>query len=323
MQFGPEEKASATTPQRNAAAATRGATASDATGNGNSGAHPSGAAASSTASSGTHHEIHADERQVQPAVGDPRPAAPATASMEASGPLSQIPEFEVLPSMSPARPPVLCFEYLPEDYSRLSFPDTGISEADQVAKTARERFESGLLRRKTEVDAALRRLKIKFKFSEGPETTILACMAKWKEEIFMEWDYVPDAGAFLLEHSTVTIWEEEIKILKKVRANKDQDTLMDEAKETEELMTALLTHCRGFLENVDGMKQEMADLKRELLSSSLRMMKTVQIEKELDSVPNDVDRFAGEILGLLEEIERHATRHGKRPTHKTGLISAR
>ena len=322
LQFRSKAKAS------EAAAPPHRAAASGAASNGNSGGHPRGATPSDAASNddrGAHHEIHAHENDlVQPAVGDPRPAAASTASEGASGPLSRIPECEVMPSTeSSTRPPVRCFEYLPEDYSRLSLPDTGISEADQVARTARERFESGPLRRRTEVDAALRRLKVKLGFSEGPETTILACMAKWKEEIFAEWDWVPESGAFLLERTTLTIWEDEARILKKVRANKDRDALTDEAKDTEELVTALLSWCREFLENVDNMKQEMTDLKRELLSSSLRMMKTMEIERELDSVPRDVDQFASEILGLLEEIERHASQHGKRQQKETGLIVIR
>ena len=228
------------------------------------------------------------------------------------------PEATSTPSLPP---PTRCFKYLPEDYTRLSMSPTGITEADQLVVTARDYFESEVLRRKTAIDESLRQFKARLGLSDGPETAILACMTEWKDRVFTQWDYIPDSGAFRLDRGTVSIGSSEVEILCRVRPDKDQDALTAEVNEIQALMSVLLTNCREYLQNVGAMKQRMTDLKHELLVTSLRMMSTMEIEKELDSIHVEVDKFCGEILGLLGEIQSStSTRsHGSRKS-ATGMV---
>ena len=217
------------------------------------------------------------------------------------------------PPANQDRQPVGIFSYLPEDYTKPKLPISGNSLADDTAATVKEFFTTEILKRRRTIDNHLK----EFKLSLGKDINdpLPACFVAWKNEIFPEWEGVPEEGAFYVEICT----SDEASMLQAIHANKERHFLTQELIMTGTHMNHLLKACLDYLQEKDYLKRTLKEQNMQLLRVEVHTRTTDAISKELQSLPAEIDRFADEIRILMKNISTSLDSYVLKRSGSTGM----
>ena len=178
----------------------------------------------------------------------------------------------------------------------------------------KEFFTTEVLKRRRTVDNHLKAFKVSL--GKDINDPLPACFVAWKNEIFPEWEEVPEEGAFYVESCTKS---DEASMLQTIHANKHRDFLTQELIMTGTHMNDLLKTCLDYLQEKDDLKRRLKEQSMQLPRVEVRTRTTDAISKELHSLPAEIDRFAEEICILMKNISTVHDSYVRNRSGSTGI----